>query len=95
MLMPDSIDRAEEQMRQDWRSVLACPGARRVWGRIIHSTAFGRSHCPGDALATAFNEGSRAVGLEIMSQIEMAKPGETAVLLAETLQEINHADQAI
>jgi hypothetical protein len=31
------------------------------------------------------------VGIEIKQQIEQAKPGETAALLAETIQEINHA----
>jgi hypothetical protein len=79
-----------EQIRQDWLGALACPGARRIFGRIIYKAAFGQSYCPGDALATSVNEGSRAEGLGILHQIEQAKPGEVAVLLAETLKETSH-----
>jgi hypothetical protein len=79
-----------ESTREDWLGALACPGARRIFGRIIYNSTHGRSHCPSDSLATAYNEGRRAVGLEIMQQIEQAKEGETAVLLAETLKEIHH-----
>ena len=73
----------EEQTRLDWLGALACPGARRIFGRMICTAAFGRSHCPGDPQATAFNEGIRAVGLEIMQFVEQAKRGESAALLAE------------
>ena len=89
----DVIEKIEEQIRQNWRSALACPGARRIFGRMVHTAAFSQSHYFGDSLATAFNEGARSVGLSIMQQIELAKPGETAVLLAENLQEMNHVDQ--
>ena len=84
--MPDS-----EQIRLDWLGALESPGARRIFGRMIYNASFGRSHCPGDPQGTAFNEGTRAVGLEIMQTIEQVKTGESAVLLAETIQEINHA----
>ena len=79
-----------EQIRLDWLGALECPGARRIFGRMIYNAAFGWQHCPGDSHGTAFNEGSRAVGLGIMNEIEQAKAGEVAVLLAETIQEINH-----
>ena len=95
MTATEVAGRTEEQVRQDWREALACPAARRIFGRMIHLAAFSRSHCPGDTHGTAYNEGIRAAGLEVMAAIEMVKPGETAVLLTATLQEINHADQAI
>jgi hypothetical protein len=81
--MPD-----EEAIRRDWLGALKCPGARRLLGRTIYNAAFSQSHYPGDPLATAYNEGRRSVGLEIMREIEKAKEGETAKLLAKTIQEI-------
>ena len=80
----------EDLIRQDWREALGSPGARRIFGRMVYNTAFNQSHSPGDALATAFNEGSRAVGLGIMHEIERAKAGESAALLADTLMEMKH-----
>ena len=93
--MRDSTDRIEEQMRQDWRDALACPGVRRIFGRMISVAVFTPSHCQGDSMSTAFNEGYRAGYMEIMNNIEVVKPGETAVLLAAALQESNHADETV
>ena len=80
----------QEEIRQDWLGALKCPGARRIFGRMIYNAATARSFCQGDSQATAFNEGTRAVGLAIMQEIEQVIVGESTVLLAETIQEINH-----
>jgi hypothetical protein len=85
------LDERELRIRRDWLGALKCPGARRLIGRIIYNAAFSQSHCPGDPLATAYNEGRRSVGLEIMREVEKAKEGETAELLAKTLEEIRDA----
>jgi len=89
--MPDS----EERIRLDWLGALNCPGSRRIFGRLIYGAAFGQSHVAGDALATAFNEGLRSLAVTIMNGIETAKPGETAVLLAFALKEMNHEAQTL
>jgi hypothetical protein len=76
-----------DQTRLDWLGALKNPVARRIFGMMIHSAAFQRSHIYDSALETAFNEGVRSVSLNIKELIEMAMPGETAVLLAEIMKE--------
>jgi len=82
----------DERIRLDWLGALNCPGSRRIFGRMIYSATFGRSHTAGDPLNTAYQEGQRAAYVTIMNEIENAKPGETAVLLAENLKEKNHVE---
>jgi len=76
-----------ERTRLDWLGALNNPGARRIFGLMIHSAAFERSHIYNSPLETAFKEGIRSVSLDIKELIELAKPGETAVLLAEIMKE--------
>lgn len=71
-----------KRQRADWRAVLAAPEGRRVLALILRQSNFlGASYAPGDALATAYNEGLRAVGRLIRDEIEDAAPGGYARLL--------------
>jgi len=83
-----------ERERLDWVGALENPGARRIFGRMIYNATFSQSHIQGDALATAFREGVRGVGIEIAHKIEQAKPGEVAALLAETMKEMENVRRA-
>ncbi len=77
--------KTHDQDREDLRAMLSAPEGRRVLRRILGATSFiAPSYAPGDALATAYNEGLRAVGLWLFGEIENTAPGEFARLLLES-----------
>ena len=68
------------QERDDWQEVLKLPAGRRVLARLVRTGtgALGPSFAPGDALATAYNEGMRRMCLHILERAGAACETETA-----------------
>lgn len=65
-----------------WRSILQAQQGRRVLGEILgQSNLLQASYVPGDALAMAYNEGLRAMGLWLKQEIMRADPALWAALL--------------
>lgn len=53
------------------RSVMATSHGRRfVWRYLNEMGVFGASYAPGDALATAYNEGRRSAGLSLQAELK-------------------------
>lgn len=77
------VDRA----RKDLKAVLdTAPGRRLVWSILASAGVYGRSFT-GDALASAFNEGRREVGIALLEQIETEQPGAYLTMMREALDE--------
>ena len=77
------------QELEDWRETLNLPAGRRVLARLIRTAgALGGSYAPGDAYATAYNEGLRRMGLHILEAIRAAAPEHFAAII--TLEEKHH-----
>lgn len=71
----------------DLRAVLATPEGRRVLWSIIEgrSGMSRRSYVVGDALATAYHEGRRSVGLDLMAAAQKAAPANYVHMVTEAL----------
>ena len=68
----------------DMLTALKSPEMRRILLRILRqSNLLLPSYAKGDALATAFNEGLRAMGIYLKSEIDKADPDAFARLLNE------------
>ena len=80
------MDRSELKLLQaleDWRAVLDLPAGRRVLAGMLEcSNLLGASYAPGDALATAHNEGLRRMGRFIADNVLRARPALLAEMLA-------------
>jgi hypothetical protein len=67
-------DLAVQQTHNDLLTVLSTPEGRRfVWGLVAQCGCFVQSF-NGDALATAFNEGRRSVGLSLLGLCQAEAP---------------------
>ena len=72
----------------DMLTALKSPEMRRVLLRVLHkSNLLQASYVKGDAQATMFNEGLRAVGLWLKNEIDQADPEAFARLLIERRNE--------
>lgn len=72
----------------DMLTALDSPEMRRVCMRVLHkSNLLQSSYTAGDSHGTAFNEGLRAVGLWLKSEIDNADPEAFARLLSERRNE--------
>lgn len=61
-------EKREAERRLDFVRVMETPEGLRVLRRILEMTRlYQLSYAPGDALATAFREGSRNVGLQLLA----------------------------
>jgi hypothetical protein len=67
--------RLSPELSEDLRSVLkSAPGRRVLWKLFEASGLLGLSLVPGDALATAYNEGRRSIGLGLKLALDEASP---------------------
>lgn len=73
----------------DLQAVMNTPAGRRLLWRLIEGTsgAFGLSHAGESTHETAFNEGRRAVGLELMADVQREAPTLYVQMLAEEFDE--------
>jgi hypothetical protein len=78
--------RKREQAANDIRTVMATVEGRRLLWHLIDSTAgvFSASY-GGDALSTAYNEGRRGVGIELMQAIQQVASADYMRALHEAL----------
>ncbi len=85
---------AKSQREADLRAVLQTPAGRRLYWRLVNevSCAFGPSFA-GDAHATAYNEGRRAVGLAMVLEAQTLQPDEYVAMLAEAVQDQRKAKE--
>lgn len=80
-----------EQEKADLLSVLETPAGRRVLARLVRVAGVtGPAYAPGDALATAYNEGLRRMGLMIMDEVRAVEPGALADILSPNNKEAQH-----
>ena len=71
-----------ETEMEDLQIALKHSSSRRVLKRILaQCRPLAPSYAPGDALASAYNEGLRAVGLWFLAEAEKAAPGQGTQLL--------------
>ena len=64
-----------EQEKADLLAVLGIPAGRRVLARLVQAAGvIGPAYAPGDALATAYNEGLRRMGLMIVDEVQAVEP---------------------
>ena len=68
-------DLQREQEKADLLAVLDIPAGRRVLARLVRAAGVtGQAYAPGDALATAYNEGLRRMGLMIVDEVQAVEP---------------------
>ena len=73
-----------EKEMEDLKIALNHNSSRRVLSKILtQCRPLAPSYAPGDALAQAYNEGLRAIGLWLLAEIEKAAPGQGIQLLQE------------
>ena len=82
-------NRDNSQAATDLRTVIEAPEGRRFLRRVLEqSNILSPSYAAGDALGTAYNEGLRAVGLWLKSEMDKARPGSFARIIGpESVQE--------
>ena len=80
------------QAREDLRAVLSTPEGRRfAWSILSACGVYARSFT-GEPLSSAFNEGRRSVGIEILERIEAQAPGSYQTMLKESLDEAQRVE---
>lgn len=79
------VARRERDNREVLVTLLATPGGRNwMWQVLSGCNVFSQSFVPGaDQTATAFNEGRRSVGNEILAAVMRASPDTVVQLLKE------------
>lgn len=78
----------QQQLVNDYRSVLGTPAGRRLLTHIMHNLAgTHRSVFSTNSMSMAHSEGKRSVGQTVENEIEAALPGAYASLLAEIVTE--------
>lgn len=82
----DAARREREAQINDMRAVLATAQGRRfLWWMMGKVGTYSASYAPGDALASAFNEGQRNVGIMLEAEIGAADPEALIVMQTEAL----------
>lgn len=81
-------ERRESRDRDDLRWVMADARGRRFVQRLLASAGVYRlSYVRGDAMETAFNEGRRNLGNELLARIELAASEKLAIMMQEARKE--------
>ena len=80
---------ARHQRATDFRAVMDLPAGRRfVWRYLNELGVFSGSYAPGDALATAYNEGRRAAGLQLQVELQRLAAPQYVRMLTEAVQQV-------
>lgn len=85
----DQARRRRKRELNDISKVLDIVEGRRLIWRLLSETGVYRSSFTQDSLQTAFNEGRRDIGLVILTDMNLAKPGAFAQLQREAISEAN------
>lgn len=78
-----SADFAAAEARLDLRQVLSTPRGRRFVWRMLSMARIYEQSFTGDALTTAFNEGRRAVGNQLLAELNETAPDAFITMLQE------------
>jgi hypothetical protein len=78
-----SRDNEAEAQTRALRELLDLPAGRRVVWRLLERAGLFRQSFTGEPLSSAFNEGRRALGLEMLAEIAEAAPDAYPALLRE------------
>jgi len=85
----EALALARRQRAMDMRSVMATPSGRRfVWRYLNEMGVFGGSYAPGDALATAYNEGRRSAGLRLQADLRRLCAADYVRMHAEVMAQV-------
>ena len=75
--------------RKDIENVMAAPSGRRVVHALLEQgRVFQQTFTPGDPHLTSFNEGRRAVGLWLLSQVVGKTPEQYALMMKEATNDL-------
>lgn len=87
------FDRKEKLRLNDMRKILSIPEGRRyVWSELERCKVFAPSFSLNN-IQTAFNEGVRSIGISLLSDVEVAKPGSYTQMFSEFMSKENSAKQ--
>lgn len=82
----DALARQQRLEQEDLSTVLSVPAGRRLlWSLIERSGAFMSSYSP-DTHDTAYSEGRRSTGLELMLRIQQRTPNRWLEMLGEAME---------
>lgn len=83
------------EARLDLQQVLATPRGRRWVWRVLSLARIYEQSFTGDPLTTAFNEGRRAVGNQILAELNEAAPDAFVSMIREHQQAAREVEQTI
>lgn len=88
---------AERQRQEDIKSVLATPAGRRfIWALLDErSGVFGPSFAGEAPHTTAYREGVRSVGIELVKELQRVSPGQYVLMVAEQLEELDRRSKEL
>jgi hypothetical protein len=81
------LEEARLQTQGDAQAVLSTPAGRRFVWRLIDSVArvHGASFCGESTHATAYQEGRRAVGIELLAELQRVAPAAYLLMVEEAM----------
>lgn len=83
-----------DRNKQDMLAVLSTPEGRRfVWSILASAGVYQRAFA-GDPCLTAFNEGSREVGIRLLERVEADARGSYLIMQQEQMNEISLVENA-
>jgi hypothetical protein len=83
--------RSQAALEDAYKRVCASPEGKLVFWDILDRVAgvFGGVHVPGDPYSTAFGDGRRATGIDVMVLLQRAAPVSYADMVSERIREAN------
>lgn len=85
----EDLERTTKLRLSDMRKILSLPEGRRyVWEELKRSGVFTLSFSP-NASQTAYNEGQRSLGISLLADVELAKPGSFHQMFSEEMSKKN------
>ena len=84
----------ENRLRiNDMRKILSLPEGRRyIWSELERCKVFAPSFTT-NSLLLGFNEGQRSIGIALLSDVELAKPGSYSQMFTEAMSKRNSAKE--
>jgi hypothetical protein len=83
----DRHEARQRRAREDLEAVLSIPAGRRLLFALIESAGAFDSSFSVEAMAMAYAEGRRSVGLELMARIQNVAPNRWVDTLGEALED--------
>ena len=81
----------QRQLAQDYRTAFATEAGQRVLADLLRRTGLARATMvQGDTHATAFNEGRRSIGLELVRAVNASPDAAERLLRTGEIEELTH-----